>query len=97
MDGVVWTTVFGVVRSFQLGMTIMTPWRHIYTAIPRRLLGKLFGNFDTLSVHLRDANVTCARIWNFIVCQMVRDHVISVFPRRLPRLNVKGWFISFVF
>ncbi|KAG8850376.1 1,3-beta-D-glucan synthase [Tulasnella sp. 330] len=38
---VIWNTVFSLGRSFSLGLSIWTPWRDIYTRLPKRIYAKL--------------------------------------------------------
>lgn len=38
---VIWNVVFSVGRSFSLGLSIWTPWKDIYTRLPKRIYAKL--------------------------------------------------------
>ena len=38
---VIWNTVFSIARSFTLGLSIWTPWKDIYTRLPKRIYAKL--------------------------------------------------------
>lgn len=38
---IIWNTVFSVVQSFLLGLSIWTPWKDIYARLPKRIYAKL--------------------------------------------------------
>jgi 1,3-beta-glucan synthase len=38
---IIWLVVFSVGRSFALGLSIWTPWKDIYTRMPKRMYAKL--------------------------------------------------------
>jgi 1,3-beta-glucan synthase len=38
---IIWNVVFSVGRSFSLGLSIWTPWKDIYTRLPKRIYAKL--------------------------------------------------------
>lgn len=38
---IIWNTVFSIGRSFVLGLSIWTPWKDIYTRLPKRIYAKL--------------------------------------------------------
>jgi 1,3-beta-glucan synthase len=43
---VIWNVVFSVGRSFSLGLSIWTPWRDIFTRLPKRIYAKLLATAD---------------------------------------------------
>lgn len=43
---VIWNTVFSITRSFALGLSIWTPWKDIYTRLPKRIYAKLLATGD---------------------------------------------------
>lgn len=43
---IIWNTVFSIGRSFSLGLSIWTPWRDIYTRLPKRIYAKLLATND---------------------------------------------------
>ena len=43
---VIWNTVFSIGRSFALGLSIWTPWKDIYTRLPKRIYAKLLATGD---------------------------------------------------
>ena len=38
---IIWLVVFSIGRSFSLGLSIWTPWKDIYTRMPKRMYAKL--------------------------------------------------------
>jgi 1,3-beta-glucan synthase len=43
---IIWNTVFSIGRSFFLGLSIWTPWKDIYTRLPKRIYAKLLATSD---------------------------------------------------
>ena len=43
---IIWNTVFGIGRSFSLGLSIWTPWKDIYTRLPKRIYAKILATSD---------------------------------------------------
>lgn len=43
---IIWNTVFSIGRSFVLGLSIWTPWKEIYTRLPKRIYSKLLATSD---------------------------------------------------
>lgn len=43
---IIWNTVFSIARSFSLGLSIWTPWKDIYTRLPKRIYSKLLATGD---------------------------------------------------
>ena len=43
---IIWNTVFSIARSFILGLSIWTPWKDIYTRLPKRIYAKLLATQD---------------------------------------------------
>ncbi|ORX61288.1 hypothetical protein DM01DRAFT_1365559 [Hesseltinella vesiculosa] len=72
---VVWSTIFSVIRSFYLGISIMTPWKNIFTRFQKRIYTKLLASSDLdITYHPK---VLCSQIWNAIVISMYREHILS--------------------
>ena len=38
---IIWNTVFSIARSFMLGLSIWTPWKDIFTRLPKRIYAKI--------------------------------------------------------
>ncbi|KAF9579979.1 1,3-beta-D-glucan synthase, partial [Lunasporangiospora selenospora] len=73
---VIWNTVFAVGHSFKIGISIWTPWRHIFSRLPKRLFAKLLATAD-MDVKYKP-KVLCSQIWNAIVISMYREHLLSI-------------------
>jgi 1,3-beta-glucan synthase len=43
---IIWNTVYSIARSFVLGLSIWTPWKDIYTRLPKRIYAKLLATGD---------------------------------------------------
>ncbi|PMD40899.1 glycosyltransferase family 48 protein [Hyaloscypha variabilis F] len=69
-------TVFSACRSFYLGATIMTPWRNVFTRLPKRIYSKLLA---TNEMELKyQPKVLISQIWNAVVISMYREHLLSI-------------------
>lgn len=90
---VIWNTVYSVARSFALGLSIWTPWKDIYTRLPKRIYAKLLATSDMevkykpkvrtptflegSSIN-RKFKVLVSQIWNAIIISMYREHLLSI-------------------
>ncbi|KAJ1963021.1 1,3-beta-D-glucan synthase [Dipsacomyces acuminosporus] len=73
---VVWNTIFSVGRSFYLGVSIWTPWRNVFSRLPKRIYAKILATAD-MEVKYKP-KVLCSQIWNAVVISMYREHLLSV-------------------
>jgi len=73
---IIWNTVFSIARSFLLGLSIWTPWRDIYTRLPKRIYSKLLATGD-MEVKYKP-KVLVSQIWNAIIISMYREHLLSI-------------------
>ncbi|RUS13489.1 1,3-beta-glucan synthase subunit FKS1, domain-1-domain-containing protein [Endogone sp. FLAS-F59071] len=73
---VIWNTVFSIARSFYLGISIWTPWRNIFSRLPKRIYAKILASVD-MEVKYKP-KVLCSQIWNAIIISMFREHLISI-------------------
>ncbi|CAG8542684.1 1488_t:CDS:2 [Acaulospora morrowiae] len=71
---VIWYTIFSVIRSFYLGISIWTPWKNIYTMLPKRIYAKIL---DATNIEVRP-KILVSQIWNAIVISMYREHFLSI-------------------
>ncbi|ORX62604.1 glycosyltransferase family 48 protein [Hesseltinella vesiculosa] len=72
---IIWNTAFSVARSFYLGISIWSPWRNIFSRLPKRIFVKLLATTD-IQIKYRP-KVLCSQIWNAIVITMYREHLIN--------------------
>lgn len=89
---VIWNTVFSIARSFHLGISIWTPWRNIFSRLPKRIYAKILASAD-MEVKYKP-KVLCSQIWNAIIISMFREHLLSIdHVQRLLYQQVFGIFL----
>lgn len=72
---VIWNTLFSVFRSFYIGASIWTPWRNIYSRLPKRIYSKMIiTSKSRKATHMTQVS----KIWNSIVISMYREHFLSI-------------------
>ncbi|KAI8990043.1 1,3-beta-glucan synthase component GLS1 [Pilobolus umbonatus] len=72
---VIWNTIFSVARSFYLGISIWSPWRNIFSRLPKRMYAKILASTELdLEIHPK---LLCSQIWNALVFSMFREHLLS--------------------
>ncbi|KIM94327.1 hypothetical protein OIDMADRAFT_172631 [Oidiodendron maius Zn] len=69
-------TIFSVARSFYLGVSIWTPWRNIFSRLPKRIYSKLLATTD-MEVKYKP-KVLISQIWNAIIISMYREHLLAI-------------------
>jgi 1,3-beta-glucan synthase len=69
-------TVFSVARSFYLGSSILTPWRNIFSRLPKRIYSKILATTD-MEIKYKP-KVLISQIWNAIVISMYREHLLAI-------------------
>ncbi|EGW34545.1 glucan synthase [Spathaspora passalidarum NRRL Y-27907] len=72
---IVWNTIFSVCRSFYIGVSIWTPWRNIFSRLPKRIFSKIISVSGDRNVK---AKLLVSQVWNSIVISMYREHLISL-------------------
>ena len=73
---VIWNCVFSVARSFYLGVSIWTPWRNIFSRLPKRIYSKILATTD-MEIRYKP-KVLISQIWNAIVISMYREHLLAI-------------------
>ncbi|CAG8459552.1 671_t:CDS:2 [Ambispora gerdemannii] len=71
---VIWYTIFSVVFSLYVGISIWTPWKNIYSMLPKRIYAKILA---VTNIEVRP-RILVSQIWNAIIISMYRDHFLSV-------------------
>lgn len=69
-------SVFSVARSFYLGVSIWTPWRNIFSRLPKRIYSKVLATTD-MEIKYKP-KVLISQIWNAIVISMYREHLLAI-------------------
>ncbi|KAI9716709.1 MAG: 1,3-beta-D-glucan synthase [Chrysothrix sp. TS-e1954] len=73
---IICNTVFSVARSFYLGISIWTPWRNIFSRLPKRIYSKVLATTD-MEIKYKP-KVLISQIWNAIVISMYREHLLAI-------------------
>ncbi|MCJ1224128.1 1,3-beta-D-glucan synthase [Toensbergia leucococca] len=73
---IIWNTIFSVARSFYLGVSIWTPWRNIFSRLPKRIYSKILATTD-MEIKYKP-KVLISQIWNAIVISMYREHLLAI-------------------
>lgn len=73
---IVVNTVFSVGKSFWLGISILTPWRNIFTRLPKRIYSKILATSD-MEIKYKP-KVLISQVWNAIIISMYREHLLAI-------------------
>ncbi|KAI0127976.1 glycosyltransferase family 48 protein [Xylariales sp. AK1849] len=73
---VIFNTVCSIARSFYLGSSIWTPWRNIFSRLPKRIYSKVLATTD-MEIKYKP-KVLISQIWNAIVISMYREHLLAI-------------------
>ncbi|KAG1756796.1 glycosyltransferase family 48 protein [Suillus paluster] len=73
---IIWVVVFSVGRSFSLGLSIWTPWKDVYSRLPKRIYAKLLATAE-MEVKYKP-KVLVSQIWNAIIISMYREHLLGI-------------------
>ncbi|KAJ4387933.1 1,3-beta-D-glucan synthase [Gnomoniopsis smithogilvyi] len=73
---VLMNAVVSIARSFYLGSSIWTPWRNIYSRLPKRIYSKVLATTD-MEIKYKP-KVLISQIWNAIVISMYREHLLAI-------------------
>ncbi|KAH9484288.1 1,3-beta-D-glucan synthase [Psilocybe cubensis] len=73
---IIWIMVFSIGRSFALGLSIWTPWKDIYTRLPKRIYAKLLATAE-MEIKYKP-KVLVSQIWNAVIISMYREHLLSI-------------------
>ncbi|CAK9435967.1 uncharacterized protein LODBEIA_P05650 [Lodderomyces beijingensis] len=72
---IIWNTVFSVCRSFYIGVSIWTPWRNIFSRLPKRIFSKIISVSNEKNLKSKSL---VSQVWNSIIISMYREHLISL-------------------
>jgi len=73
---IIWLVIFSIGRSFRLGLSIWTPWKDIFTRMPKRMYAKLLATGE-MEVKYKP-KVLVSQLWNAIIISMYREHLLSI-------------------
>ncbi|EGX51222.1 1,3-beta-D-glucan synthase, variant 2 [Orbilia oligospora] len=68
--------IFSVFRSFYLGVSIWSPWRNIFSRLPKRIYSKILATTD-MEIKYKP-KVLISQVWNAIVISMYREHLLAI-------------------
>ncbi|KAF2500178.1 beta-1,3-glucan synthase-like protein [Lophium mytilinum] len=68
--------LFSVARSFYLGVSIWTPWRNIFSRLPKRIYSKILATTD-MEIKYKP-KVLISQVWNAVVISMYREHLLAI-------------------
>ncbi len=69
-------TAFSIARAFYLGSSILTPWRNVFTRLPKRIYSKVLATPD-MDVKYQP-KILISQIWNAVVISMYREHLLAL-------------------
>jgi 1,3-beta-glucan synthase len=69
-------TGFSIARSFYIGSSIWTPWRNIFSRLPKRIYSKILATTD-MEIKYKP-KVLISQVWNAIVISMYREHLLAI-------------------
>ena len=73
---IIWNMIFSVARSFYLGISLWTPWRNIFSRLPKRIYSKVLATTD-MEIKYKP-KVLISQIWNAVVISMYREHLLAI-------------------
>ena len=73
---VICNMIYSVGRSFYLGISILTPWRNIFTRLPKRIYSKILATTD-MEIKYKP-KVLISQVWNAIIISMYREHLLAI-------------------
>ncbi|OAX82574.1 1,3-beta-glucan synthase component FKS1 [Emergomyces africanus] len=73
---IILNAVFSVARSFYLGVSIWTPWRNIFSRLPKRIYSKVLATTD-MEIKYKP-KVLISQVWNAVVISMYREHLLAI-------------------
>ena len=69
-------TMFSISKSFYLGISVLTPWRNIFTRLPKRIYMKILAT-NEMEVKYKP-KILISQIWNAIIISMYREHLLAI-------------------
>lgn len=72
---IIFNTLFSVFRSFYLGSSIWTPWKNIYSRLPKRIYEKILYVHERGPLRYKPKKYV-AQVWNSIIAGMYSEHLL---------------------
>lgn len=73
---IICNSIFSIILSFSLGTSILTPWKNIYSRLPKRINSKILATSE-MDIKYKPKILT-SQIWNAIIISMYREHLLSI-------------------
>ncbi|TID14865.1 hypothetical protein CANINC_004536 [Pichia inconspicua] len=72
---IIWNCIISLSLSFSSGISMLSPWRNVYTRLPTRIYSKLLA---TSSMEVKfDSTHLISQVWNAFVVSLYREHLIT--------------------
>ena len=68
--------MFSLVLSLSLGTSIFTPWKNIYSRLPKRIYSKIISTSESNAKF--KSKLLVSQVWNSIIISMYREHLLSI-------------------
>lgn len=72
---IICNTFHSVCRSLYIGVSIWTPWRNIFSRLPKRIYSKIIAAAPESNLK---SKILVSQIWNSIIISMYREHLLSL-------------------
>lgn len=72
---IIWVVVFSVCRSFYLGLSIWTPWKEVYTRMPKRIYAKLLATAEMEVKYKPKVSALCLQLRRFAEYNMTGPRI----------------------
>ncbi|KAH3676412.1 hypothetical protein WICMUC_002043 [Wickerhamomyces mucosus] len=72
---IICNTFHSFCRSLYIGVSIWTPWRNIFSRLPKRIFSKIISSTPENSLKPK---ILVSQVWNAIIISMYREHLISL-------------------
>ncbi|CCK70393.1 putative 1,3-beta-D-glucan synthase KNAG_0E01270 [Huiozyma naganishii CBS 8797] len=68
--------IFSIILSLSLGTSVFTPWKNIYSRLPKRIYSKILAT-SHMEVKFKP-KLLVSQVWNAIIISMYREHILSI-------------------
>lgn len=68
--------IFSILLSLSLGTSIFTPWKNIYSRLPKRIYTKILATSE-MDIKYKP-KILISQVWNALIISMYREHLLSI-------------------
>lgn len=72
---IIWNCIISLSLSFSSGISMLSPWRNVFTRLPSRIYSKLLAT-SKMDVKY-DSTYLVSQIWNALIISLYREHLLS--------------------